>query len=270
MPDASGSLNTPTSPLVERLARLKLMRRKGRSEERRKRRWLKNQLVIANILLADIIDGADIVAEVVVTDDLDPGTSYRVQSVCLLVTLPVCRFGQLCEFGAELEDLEDSHDAEDEPDEPSLASAGSFNQEKWSAGHPLGSQSVDAELDKADDEPSGDEIEPSLGALNGWGASDQRDWAASDRTDREHDGDDLEPDADNEPDERQWPQHPRQIGPTPQTVTTEQAETVVGAIEEARSGFETAAGCKVIASPALDPDGKPGAWLLLQRSGGQK
>jgi hypothetical protein len=40
------------------------------------------------------------------------------------------------------------------------------------------------------------------------------------------------------------------------------------AIEEARSRYANATGGEVTALPARDPDGKPGAWLLLR--GGAK
>jgi hypothetical protein len=103
----------PQSRHAERLARLKLLRRKAKSGERKHRRWLKNQLLMANILLAEIIDGADVISEVVVTDEMDGyGHVYRYGGVCLLVTLDSHRFAQLCEYGAEIEDAEDDHDHE--------------------------------------------------------------------------------------------------------------------------------------------------------------
>jgi hypothetical protein len=69
----------PQSRHAERLARLELLRRRTNSEQRKKRRWLKNQLFTANLILADIIDGADVIGKVVATDEMDRNglTGYR-------------------------------------------------------------------------------------------------------------------------------------------------------------------------------------------------
>lgn len=41
-------------------------------------------------------------------------------------------------------------------------------------------------------------------------------------------------------------------------------------IEDARRRYAKASGSEVTAAPARDPDGKPGAWLLLQARGGAR
>lgn len=97
------------SAWAERLARLKIIRRKARAEQRKLRRFSKERLRVAEHLLAEIIDGADLIGEAI----LETRSWCTSQGVFLLVALPSQTFQQLCELGAEMEDLEDSHDAEE-------------------------------------------------------------------------------------------------------------------------------------------------------------
>jgi hypothetical protein len=250
MPDASGA-PAPSSRHAERLARLKILRRKANTEQRKQRRFSKERLRIAEHLVTDIIDGADLIGE----GPVETRGWSCASGVYLLVALPQPSFDRLCDVGAELEDREETGDAETEVDEPSLASTASVNQVKWSAGHPFGMQPVDAELDKADDEPS-------LGALHGWGASDQSAWGASDVSDREHDGDDREPSL------GAGPVYP--LSAVDQEEVGYRSAKDRAIVEDARRRFAAASGSKVTAAPARDPDGRPGAWLLLHARGGAK
>jgi hypothetical protein len=174
MPDASGSLRAPLSRWGERLARLKIIRRKARAEDGKRRRFSQARLFMTALILRDIIDGTDFLGEVNVRDEVD--YPRNVPSVCLLVTMSAHRFERLCEIGAELEDLEDTHDREPtdadhgemalgssassqhflhgnaEEAEPSLGSTHMFNQLRWSEGWYEG----DRERDRADDEPEDD------------------------------------------------------------------------------------------------------------------
>jgi hypothetical protein len=241
MPDASGSLPVPASRHAERLARLKLLRRRATTEQRKKRRFSKERLRAAEYLLAAVIDGADLIGEGVINNR----AWYSPTGVYLLVGLTWPSYKRLCAFDAEATDFEDGTDAEpDSDDEPGLASTASVNQVKWSAGHPFGSQHVDCELDKADDEANGD-AEPSLGA----------DALELDNCDNEHsfDGGCACPAGMEECEEVGY-----------------RSEKDRAIVEEARRRYAAASGSEVTAAPARDPDERPGAWLLLQARRGAK
>jgi hypothetical protein len=189
----------PSSRHAERLARLKLLRRKANSEQRKQRRFSKERLRTAESLLADVIDGADLIGE----GPINNRSWYSPSGVYLLVALTWPSFDRLCAVGAEIEDLEDSNDHEP----------------------------TDADHGEVDEYPQ-PSLLPATGAdLLGWNSL----------------AEDLEADGEL-------------VG---SGCTDGQAQ----AVEEARSRYAAAAGSEVIASPARDPDGKPGAWLLLARGG---
>lgn len=125
--DGTGA-SAPASPWAERLARLKIIRRKSQSEERRQRRFSKRRLETAEELLGHIIADADFVGEGVIAE------RYRDRPVVyLLVALHPRDFEDLCEVGAELEDLEENGDSECGADpEHSLVMATGAD---WAGGH---------------------------------------------------------------------------------------------------------------------------------------
>jgi len=116
--DTAGAV-APLSRWAERLARLKIIRRKSHAEQRRRRIATKQRLETADSLLGHIIDGAHHLGEVNQADEMIARDARRRplsgDRVALLVTIDVWQFERLCEYGAALEDLEDSHDREADP-----------------------------------------------------------------------------------------------------------------------------------------------------------
>jgi hypothetical protein len=150
-------------------------------------------------------------------------------------------FKSLCDYGGDLQDDEDTNDAELGHDaEQTLGWPEQVKQTVLCEGS--------------------DDKEPSLGST---GMVDQRRWHDGNAA---HYGNDLELDrADDEP----------SIGvDTPDFDICDLGEQAEypraqdqAVIEEARSHYAAATGGEVSASPALDPDGKPGAGLLHRRQG---
>src|SRR5665213_2734774 len=102
MPLDSTGAPAPQSRHAERLARLKLLRLRATSEQRKKRRFSKARLQLAEYLLADIVDGADVIGEGVI----NTRTWYSPRGVYLLVALTLPSYERLCEFDAEAADYE--------------------------------------------------------------------------------------------------------------------------------------------------------------------
>jgi hypothetical protein len=255
MPLDNTGAPAPRSPWAQRLACLKILRRKANKDARKQRRFSQARLRSAEQLIAHIIDNADIVAESPYTD------LWQGQTIFLLVALSPGDFDRLAEYGSELEDAEDTNDAE--------------TTEADEGEHDLGRSERVAQPE----EYGGDDAEPSFGSTS---MIDQRRWAKGPVTDREGDPcDQGEPDYEGQPslmsttgadllgfDGTDLEADPCDQGEAPEYPLTAKDEAI---IEPARSRYETAAGAKVVAWPSRDPlTGKAGAWLLQRRQGGAK
>jgi hypothetical protein len=200
---------------------------------------------MADSIIKEIAESGDIIGRGRIAAD-----HWSVPVTFLLLALEPWAFRDLCEYGAALADDEDTHDAEPEVDEhtlgrterlaqpeeqssedrePSLGSLAMTDQQRWNEG---GSDS-DSELDLADREPS----------LASLGQTDQQFWSQGDNRDLEpsvgRDDREEDPAEMGEPDERRWPRIREAPAAAPDS------STIV---------------------PAVDPDGRAGAWLLLPRS----
>lgn len=108
MPRDGTGAPAPLSPFAEYLDRLKLARRRRTHGERKRRAVTRQRLELAEMVLAAIVDGSDVIADGLIFEH-----HYEtVRGVALLVTLSQGRFRDLCAIGAEIEDDEDTHDAE--------------------------------------------------------------------------------------------------------------------------------------------------------------
>ena len=172
----------PITPLALRAMRLRKLSAAARKGAKAHRRFSAVRLQIAELILGEIINGGDMLAEVTLE-----GRFYDEKAVCVLVTMRANRFHQLIEYDADIEDDEDTNDAEEtdadvgelplgwgvtgpvtgsDELEPSLGSTHMLNQGRWAEGHTDG----DNERDRCDDEENGDherdrcDNEPSLGS----------------------------------------------------------------------------------------------------------
>ena len=158
----------PITPLALRAMRLRKLSAAARKGAKAHRRFSAVRLQIAELILGEIVNGGDMLAEVTLR-----GRFYDVKAVCVLVTMSESRFRQLLEYDADIEDDEDTNDAEEtdadvgelplgwgspptgqltgsDELEPSLGSPNMSNQTRWAEGHSDG----DLERDRCDSEPS--------------------------------------------------------------------------------------------------------------------
>jgi hypothetical protein len=233
-------ISTPASrPLrdwIDHLKRRKLAAKKTRAIVKKRRAVSEQRLCRTEQCLVDIIDGADLIGKgPVETHGWSCGSG-----VYLLVALPMPVFDTLCKIGADLEDLEDTHDAEPEVDEHTLGRTERLMQPE---------------------EFGQEDREPSLGST---GMTDQRRWSEGTKLDEDYELDRAE-------DEPSTGADTLELDPCDLGEQKEYHRAPDEAIiEEARCRFAAASGSEVTATPARDPDGGPGAWLLLQARGGAK
>ncbi len=226
------------SQWIEHLKRRRLAGKKARQVQRQRRHFSEARLERAEAIIKEITESGDILGQgKMVTED------WPVPVTFVLLALEPWAFKSLCDYGGDLQDDEDTNDAEPGHDaEHTLGWPEGIRQATLCGGS--------------------DDGEPSLGST---GMVDQRRWHEGDALPY---GNDLELDhADDEPsigvdtpdfdicDLGEHAEYPR---------AQDQA-----IIEEVRSHYAAATGGEVSASPALDPDGKPGAWLLQRRQGGE-
>ena len=157
----------PITPLALRAMRLRKLSATARKGRAARRRFSAVRLQFAELILGEIINGGDMLAEVTLR-----GRFYDVKAVCVLVTMSESRFRQLLEYDADIEDDEDTNDAEEtdadvgelplgwgagvgpltasDEIEHSLGSTHMVDQRRW----PEGNSDGDLERDRCDSEPS--------------------------------------------------------------------------------------------------------------------
>jgi len=247
---------------IDHLKRRRIAAKKTRATVKHRRAVTEQRLAKADAIIKEIAESGDIIGQGQIAAD----DRWSVPVTFVLLALEPWAFRDLCEYGAALADDEDSHDREPEVDEhtlgrterfaqpeeessddgePDLGATGILDQRRWSDGG-----MYDRELDPCD------RGEPSLGAseviMAGRfsplpGVSDpevvqcnQEGWGRGSRADdREYDAAERgEPDCDYEPDDRRLPRLLQVPAVAPE-------------------------GPVVV--PAVDPEGRAGAWVIQGR-----